>query len=336
MSSHDATPDPHLDAGQSDRPNWARTGPPALVGIVVSLSWLVLAAEATQADSTVARQESETRRPAVAAPNARFTTGYVYSYVDRTRSSFSPSPGTTTILRIDETELDTAFAEGVATLPLTHSLGARGRVLATFGTGKQNQIAFGPGTDDFETFSYGAAAEIFLRDPDRGSLSMGGSFDRLDGQQGRTANEFGASVEAAIFFPDLGSGPVDWTLRFDYSQQQISGVDSPSDVDVDAYEVAVAAGWYMSKRSQLVLGGRWSYAENEFDSEQEFEGSLDFRWLLPVSIPVELAVGGSVGVSSYEEPPFSTDDRLIYGASVGLVFRFRSGPTLIEMTRAYD
>jgi hypothetical protein len=165
---------------------------------------------------------------------------------------------------------------------------------------------------------------------------MGSNFDRLEGEHGLDGNEFGASADAKIFFPDLGYGPVDWFLRFDYARRDVSSSNSPSDSDTDIYTVTGGAGWYPTNNSQIVLGGRWSRSEDDVLSEEVLEGTLDIRWLLPIQIPIELSLGGSAGVSEFKESPFPTDSRLIYGTSVGLVFRFYSGRTLTEMVRAYD
>jgi hypothetical protein len=302
------------------------------------LSWTLIlsCAISTLIEPDVAHAESDSRRPAVAAANGRVESSYDYRHVDRTRSTFNSSPTATATLRIGEADFHTGVAKVVGTLPVTHSLGVRGNVHGRYDLMRQDRDGFGSGTDDTEIVAYGATAEIFWRDPEVGSVTVGSSFDRIDVDRGLDANEFGASLGAAIFFPDLGSGPVDWVLRLDYARQDVSGSGTSGDLDSDIFTVSGGAGWYLTDQSQVVIGARWNRAENDFADVEDFEGFLDVHWLLPTPISMELTLGGSVGVSEYKESPFPSDDRLIYGASVGLTFRFRSAPTLVEIVRAYD
>ena len=293
--------------------------------------WPLFSAEAVSADSN---PDPMTRRPGVAAANARLTAGYAFSHVDSTSADFfSAGTGTTSVLRIDDTDAHTVGAEIIGTIPLTHSIGARGKFRGSYGGMRQSVDLLEPGNDDFDSASYGATAEIFVRDPDLGSLTLGSRFDRLDGDGGSDANEFGATAGAAAFFPDMGAGPVDWFLGFEYAYREVSGSRT---MDLDLYKVGGGAGWYVTDDFQFRVGGRWSRAENGTVSEEDSEGFMDYRWLLPLPVSVELSMGGSVGVSEYKESPFPSDDRLIYGAKMALTFRFGSAPTLIESVRAYD
>lgn len=302
------------------------------------LSWTLIlsCAVATLIESDVANAESESKRPAVAAANARVEAHYDFQHVDRTRTTFNSSPTATATLRIGETDFHTSAAKVVGTIPVSHSIGLRGDVHGRYDWLRQDRDVFGSGTDDTEIIAYGAMAEIFLRDPDVGSVTVGSSFDRIDVDGGLDANEFGASASAAIFFPDLGSGPVDWVVRFDYARQDVSGSGASGDLDSDIFTVSGGAGWYLTDHSQVVAGARWNRQENDFADVEDIEGFLDVHWLLPTPISMELTLGGSVGVSEYKESPFPADDRLIYGATVGLTFRFRSASTLVEIVRAYD
>lgn len=271
-------------------------------------------------------------RPAVLAPNLRVSARYAYSHADKARSTFRSNPTTTSVLEIEEADFNAATLEITATIPVTHRFGVRGSVRGGFTDREQDVDRFGLGHGRDSVSSYGVEADLFVRDPDRGSVAIGSSFNRLDAESGSDANEFGASAGASIFFPDLGSGHLDWTFRFDYAHQEVADQDDPT----QSYTATAGAGWYLTENSQLMLGGRWSRIENDFVSEEDLEGFLKVRWLLPTPVPMELSLGGSAGVSDYKEAPFPNEDRLIYGASAGLTIRFRSGPTLIDMIRGYD
>ena len=85
------------------------------------------------------------------------------------------------------------------------------------------------------------------------------------------------------------------------------------------------------------MGVQWERNEEEFSSEEDLEGIFEARWFLPIPVvPIELRAGGSVGVSEYKRSPFRADKRPVYGATVGLVFRFGAGESLIDTQRRYD
>jgi hypothetical protein len=271
-------------------------------------------------------------RPAVAAANIRIVTGYAYSHANQAKSTLRSSPTTIDELPIDEADFNAARLEIIGTLPLTNRIGLRGSARGNYSQREEDINSFAVGNSNGDLTSYGVTTDLFLRDPSVGSLSAGASFDQLDGQNGFGADRIGASAEAAIFFPNFGSGHVDWSLRFDYARQDVSGQSDPTLY----YTATAGAGWYLSNNSQLVLGGSWSRMENDFLSEEDLEGFLQFRWLPEIRIPVELSLVASAGSSKYKESPFPEEDRLIYGGAAELTFRFRSGPTLLKMIRGYD
>ncbi|MAG34320.1 MAG: hypothetical protein CL908_25865 [Deltaproteobacteria bacterium] len=314
-------------SGSDTRWTGIRRAAPVVLGLIFVIGPLVASRAARAADS------ADWRRPAVAATNVRVSAGYDYVSIDKTRTSYFGSGGSAT-LSIDEVDTHAGYAELVATLPVTHSSGARGRVRAGFGDTRRSLDALDP--DESDASSYGVELGLFVRDPKLGSVTFGGSYDRLEGDGGVDANAFGGSVEAAIFFPDLGSGYIDWFARFDFTHRRVSGAGQPFDVDADVYRVAAGAGWYATEDIQVLAGGRWTRTEEEFLSEDDREGFLTLRWRLPLPLSLEVSASGSAGLSEYKQAPFRGDHRLIYGARVGFIYRFRSGPTLRESIRAYD
>lgn len=287
------------------------------------------AAHAATPDVT---RESESRRPAVASPNARLIANYDYTHTDSTKATRT-SGGSISTLPIGELEAQSGQVLAVGTLPLSHSTGVRGNLHGSFSS--QNEDG-GPGDQDIETGAYGAALEFFLRDPDLGSFTLGGSYDRLDGDDGFDANAFGGVADLRIFFPNFGSGEVDWFLRFDYERREVEGAGRPFDPRIDTYRVRGGAGWYLTRNFQFLLGGSWTRAENSPISREDSEGFVAVRWRLPTTISLELGLGGRVGVSEYKQSPFPSDDRFIYGGHVGVTYRFGSGKTLVESIRAFD
>ncbi len=276
-------------------------------------------------------------RPAVARANVRIIVGTDWAHVDRTRVTFfDANTSTTSLLRLGTTNSQDVRAELVGTLPLAHVFGIRARLRGAEGSLRRGLDGVDPGNDDFDMTSYGLATEFFVRDPDRGMLALGGSYDRVDGDGGFEIDEFGGTAAAAVFFPDMGSGPVDWTLRFAYARRRLSGAGSSFDVDLDSFEVRGAAGWYLTEDFQLELGGYWRRSDAEVFVVEDRSGFMNLRWLLPTPVSIEVFLGGEAGISEYEQPPFPSDDRLSYGARGGFVLRFRSAKNLVEAIRAYD
>ncbi len=272
------------------------------------------------------------RRRAVGAANLRVDLGYEFLHVDETEtSSFGASTNT---LRIPDLDGHAGRVAIVGTFPLTFSTGVRGRVHARHGDSQRSVDGLERGNN--EATAYGAGLELFVRDPALFALTAGGAYERQDGEGSVSADAYSGSAELALFFPDLGLGPLDWVVRFDFTHRQVSGVSGPSDLDADRYRVTGSAGWYWTDDFQFVLGGRWDRAEEEFLNEEDREGFAQIRWRIPGPVSVELSLLGSAGVSEYKQPPFEPDHRLAYGAEAGLTFRFRSGRTLLESIRGYD
>lgn len=291
---------------------------------------LVLATGAADAATKTLREGP--REPAVAAPNLRLALQYDFLHVDETRT-FSSAGGNTT-LEIPNHDAHRGRAELIGTLPVYGPLGARlqGRV----GYGHTQRSLDGLSRGNNEVTAFGAGAELFVRDPALGSFAAGGDFDRVDGDGSLEEDVWSGHAEATVFFPDLGSGPVDWALRFEFSHGDISGTTGTADFDKDRYRITGSAGWYLTQNVQLLLGGLWDRSEEEFTTVENREGFLRLRGRLPGPVPLELTLGGSLGQSEYQQSPFRDDLRLLYRVTAGLVVRFGSGATLIDSIRRFD
>jgi hypothetical protein len=268
----------------------------------------------------------------VAAPNLRFETHYDFRHVDSTNTSFFDSGESR--LRVPSHDGHAGRAELIGTLPLIGPLGTRLEGHARYGHTDRSLDSLGRGNNEVTT--YGVLGEVFVRDPDLGSFSVGAGYDRHLGDGSLAADEYSGTVAAGFFFPDLGSGPIDWMAQFRFGHRKVSGTTGTADVDADRYTVRGSVGWYFSDDFQMALGAQWDRDEEEFSSEEDLEGFIQFRWWLPVNLPLEFTVGGSAGISDYKQSPFRSDHRLVYGVNAGLVFRFGSGSTLIESIRGYD
>jgi len=296
------------------------------VGMAIAI-WLLAAA------AGAAGTEEEGGLPrAFAAPNVRLGLQYDFLRVDETKT-YAASTGAT--IQVPRHEAHSGRAAIVGSLPIWGPLGARVSARGSYGHRQRSLDGLGPGNNDVS--SYGAGLELVLRDPRIGAITGGGSYDRLSRSGPTDANAYGGNAGFAIYFPDLGLGPIDWNVRFDFVHRDVSGTAGQVDIDADHYRVAGSAGWYASDDVQILLGGRWDRAEEEFSSEDNREGFFQVRWRLPVPVvPTELTFGASAGVSVYKEQLFRDDHRAIYGANAGLVFRWGSGETLLDSIRRYD
>lgn len=270
--------------------------------------------------------------PAVASTNVRLEVFYDYFEVEST-DTFSPQGPTT--LSIDSHDGHRGRAALTAVFPVWGPLGARAQIRGAYGHQLHSLDGLERGNN--EVSATGAGAEFFLRDPERYSFAVGGGWDRLAQDGPVDANQYGGHATARLFFPDLGLGPVDWIVHFDYAHREVDGLPGTVDYDGDRYLVRAQSGWYASENVQVLLGLEWDRAQDEFSSEEGLEGHVEARWLLPVPIvPVELRAGGFAGVTEFKRPPFRGDNRPIYGAQLGLVLRYGAGRTLIENQRRYD
>lgn len=268
----------------------------------------------------------------VAAPNVRFEIHYDYLEQESTDTFEAGGPST---LAIDSHDGHASRSALTGVFPVWGPVGVRAQLRGAYGHRQRSLDGLSRGNNEISTS--GAGLELFVRDPERGAFTVGGGWDRLAREGTIGAEEFGGHATAEIFFPDLGLGPVDWTLHFGFTHRDVDGVAGTADVDADQYLIRASSGWYASENVQIRMGIQWDRAEEEFSTEEDTEGVFEVRWFLPVPIvPIELRAGGSAGVSEYKRPPFRADKRPVYGASVGLVFRFGAGDSLIETQRRYD
>ena len=279
---------------------------------------------------------SAVRPLAVARPNLRLGFAYDFGHVDDTSTVFV-GPVSTTSLELKEVEGHSFSGELIGTLPLVAFTGLRASVRGGTKKARRSLDALEPGGSQLD--AYGTLVELFARDPRLGSFAVGAGFDRLEGESGVAGNQLTGSADLQIFFPDLGSGSLDWFTRFEFRHRELEGDGQPFDVDADVYHVTGGARWYASPDVAVVFAGTWQRVEEEFFSEDDRTGSVGIHWRLPLRIgpaSVEVFAAGSAGSSEYKESPFRGDHRLVYGGRAGFTLRLFSGRTLIESMRQYD
>jgi len=275
-------------------------------------------------------------RAAVAAPNLRARIAYGYDHVAETSTVFV-GPISTTALELDDEGGHAGELQLVGSLPLLPYVGLRAAARGGFSHARRSLDALEPGSARLE--AYGAAAELFVRQAELGAFALGGAYDRLEGEHGQAADQLTGSADLRIFFPDLGSGPVDWFTRFEFRHREVEGDGQPFDVDADVWDVEGGARWYTSPDVAIALSGRWQRVEEEFLSEDDRTAGLGLHWLLPLPFrgaSVELFAAGSVGDSELKQSPYRSDHRLAWGARAGLALRLFSGRSLVDVSRRYD
>lgn len=276
------------------------------------------------------------RARAVAGPNLRVGVAYDYGRVDETQSVFV-GPSSVQTLELEAEDGHAVNGQLVGTLPLFSIVGLRATAYGGFREARRSLDGLQPGASTID--GYGGLAELFVRHPEIGSFAAGGGYGRLGGDGGGSAEQVTGSADAQIFFPDLGTGPVDWFAHFEFRHREVSGTGQTFDVDADVYDVKGGARWYLAPDVAMVVTGAWQRTEEEFFAEDDTTGGLAFHWRLPLPIrpvSIELFAGGTAGISEYKEPPFRGDHRLVYGARAGLTLRLFSGATLLESIRRYD
>ncbi len=274
------------------------------------------------------------RRSAVAQGNFRITAAYEGRFVDET-AAINASQGLTSTREFDAFDTHRGVFDVTATVPLTSWTGARARLAGGFASENSDDSA---GSSDSETGTFGAGFDLFVRDPDLGSFTLGAGYERFEGDDDYEANAYQGRVELKVFFPDLGSGPVDWFVDFQYARRDDAGASRDFVPNRDTFSVEGGVGWYFGENIQWIMGGRWSLAENDDAEIEDREGFAGIRWFLPVQagMSAEFDFRGHAGVSDYQEDSFGSDGRFVYGVRGGVTLRFRSGGTLLESIRAYD
>lgn len=314
-----------------------RRTPPSRVVLLALLASLTLhqSASAHQVASAGPDHAHVERAPAVAAPNVRIGAHWGWFHQDEI-DTYAASPSST--LRIDEHSGHLGRLEIVGVLPVYGPLGLRVGLRGRYG--ERTRSLNGLERGNTEISDYGARASLLLRDPARGELSMGGGWARLARDGPKRAVEYSGHAGLAVFFPDLGLGPIDWRLGFEFTHREVSGIVGPTDFDGDRYAVSGESGWYANDDLQIVLGGRWHRSDDEFSREDDTEGFVQMRWWLrnslPWRVPVELTLGASGGISEFRQVRFREDRRPVWRVNAGLVFRFGSGASLIDVVRRYD
>ncbi|MEZ7981285.1 MAG: hypothetical protein QMC74_16510, partial [Myxococcota bacterium] len=154
------------------------------VGIAVGLGFVLaltlpVTASAESSRARALRLEQEKAQdvptePAVAAPNIRFGIHYDFLRQDKT-DTFAAL--TTSSLTIPEHEGHSTSAEIVGTLPIVGPLGARAMIRGAIGHQRRSLDGLERGNNEISTL--GVGAQLFLRDPKVGSITVGGGWDRL-------------------------------------------------------------------------------------------------------------------------------------------------------------
>ncbi|MFO0688688.1 MAG: hypothetical protein U0900_08265 [Myxococcota bacterium] len=280
--------------------------------------------------------DSKPRARAVASPNLRMGVVYDYGRVDSTNTVFV-GPSSVQTLSLGAEDGHAVNGQLVATVPLFSVVGFRATAFGGMREARRSLDALQPGRSTID--GYGGLGEILIRHPEIGSFAAGGGYGRLGGDGGGSADQITGSADAQIFFPDLGTGPLDWFAHFEFRHREVSGTGQTFNVDADVYDVRGGARWYLSPDFTLVATAAWLRTEEEFFSEDDTTGGLEFHWRLPIPIrpvSIEFFAGGNAGISEYKEPPFRGDHRLVYGARAGLTLRLFSGATLLDSIRRYD
>lgn len=271
---------------------------------------------------------AEPLRGGVVAPNLRFGLHYDYLRQEKTASPIS----------IGHHEGHRTRAELVGAVPVFGPVGFRAWLHGSIGHAQRSLDGRGRGNNELSIL--GTGGEVLVRDARVGEIALGGGWDRVARDGPIDANAYHGRAAVSIFYPDLGMGPIDWRVDLRFTHRDVSGTGGPVDVDSDRWVVSGHAAWYANPNCRIAFGGRWDRGEYEFATETDAEGFVQVRLWLPrratFGVPVELAFGGSGGRSTYKQPGFPEDDRAVWGANAGLVFRFGSGATLLEAIRAYD
>jgi hypothetical protein len=294
------------------------------------------ASAASEASSPSAAGAARDRsRDAVAAPNVRVAATWDFGQVE-SASTRLIGPTTVQTLRVGKSDVHAFRGQLVGTLPVYRLLGVRAAVEGGYEHGSTRTPTSGD-RNDFDASLYGGSLELLLRDPKYFAFSFGGTAARDETGDGVDTNRFGAKAGLAAYFPDLGAGPVDWNVDFQYRHANVSGDASRFGSDGDTYAVSGTGGWYLTPNVLASLGGAWQREKRGAFIEERRVAMGELRWQLPISfLSTELRLGGSFGESEFKLTPYPPEDRLVWSVGLGIQIRQITGRTLVELRRGYD
>lgn len=282
-----------------------------------------------------ADEPRDRRRDAVASPNVRVAGSWDFGHVD-SASTRLVGPTTVQTLRVGKTDTHAFRGQLIGTLPLYRILGLRATLDGGYDHGSTRTPTAGD-RNDFDASLYGGALELLLRDPKYFAISLGGTAARDETGDGVDTNRFGAKAGLAAYFPDLGAGPVDWNVDFQYRHANVSGDASQFGSDGDTYAVSGTGGWYLTPNVVASLGGAWQREKRGAFIEERRVATGELRWQLPISfLSTELRLGGSLGESQLKLTPYPPEDRFTWSIGLGIQIRQITGRTLVELRRGYD
>jgi hypothetical protein len=226
----------------------------------------------------------------------------------------------------------TWWAGGTATVPVWKQLGIRVGMRG----GQSRLEVFGVGD---EGSGVRGGLEIFWRDPTLGQIAVGYDY----GWSAPTPNPVGAStrshtlpVTAALYFPDIEGGVVDWNLDFDYSFLEKS---APGFSDQQwRYDVVGSSYWYVND----FVGFSGGVGFTQLLGPQAYnliEGIFELEFLVPGGTRhyASMSVYGTVGrVEEQDLPsPFTTASQSSWRIGVQASVHFPGVASLVELNRAY-
>jgi hypothetical protein len=248
-----------------------------------------------------AAEPSEQPDAAVDRLNGELAAGYGFESV----GAASSTDGISTLRVAKQTAHAAPFAARL-TVPLGRSFGLR--------------LGAAGGPEWFSTRSVDDLAggvtsrtELLWRDPTLGHVAAGYAFEWEDLPISGQTVSHGAVVDAAWYFPDLGTGPVDWRVRVQYGRARRSGpgvvAEHRNDVDL-----LVDPAWYVN--DVFRIASRFAWRREDFDDARgsdrsEYGSDLAAEWLVGAigQRRVSLTMLGGYRRSALDLEPPSTDLR---------------------------
>ena len=223
------------------------------------------------------------------------------------------------------------FAGGRATVPVLFGLGVRATVL-------------GGGTVDgllgleSESTVVGGDAEVFWRDPTIGRFSVGYGYAWTESSTTPVASTRSNSLPASVslYLPDLGQGPVDWTVDFRYEWLDVDPGTGP--VRQWGYTFVGSSYWYINDIAGFTGGVLFTKRIAEQQSNV-LEGVFSIELLLPTGATRygTISFDAAVGRDELEglAPPFSTISSITYRVGGTVTVHFPGVDSLLQLRRAY-
>ncbi len=273
--------------------------------------------------------------PAVREANFRIRGDYTWLHYF-SDEVFQFTPGPTTLVDVQEVDIDDGGFTGTYVMPLAvlgDEFGAR--VFA----GPRFSKTHPDVAEETKNYGFATGGDVFWRDPAVGEVGIGTFYEWDESETGsvdRSNHEAGLLAYGKAFFGTPGQGTpivdLDLTLAFSDADIDSSGANSAN----RTYSANGGVRAYFNDHAAVRLGGVWSRTNlGSTDHVENKLATIDLEVLLPTQKNVILGGGFIVGDRTEAFSAFQNYGRLVFGITLNATVSFTGAESLAELRRNF-